>query len=166
MNTVKLLQNTPLGTAKKVHYICDVEFVKHSMHIYHWLSDWSNLDWETHLANGYFSGGPVIGTSTQINHISCWTIAENIYGYRIITLILNSSFHKLFNCTRFTHHGLHQVRQWTTLKNSSYWLKLMANPLILVTRRGQLADDSSLYTPNKDSQMGLSGPGTLIESKL
>ena len=29
----------------------------------------------------------------------CWTIVEHVYG--IITLIMNSSFHKLFNCTMF-----------------------------------------------------------------
>ena len=31
--------------------------------------------------------------------MSCWTIVEHVYG--VITLILNSSFHKLFNCTTF-----------------------------------------------------------------
>ena len=44
-----------------------------------------------------------------VNDMSCWTIVEHVYG--IITLIINSSFHKLFNVQRFTHHGLHQVQK-------------------------------------------------------
>ena len=34
-----------------------------------------------------------------VNYMSCWTIVEHVYD--IITLIINSYFHKLFNCTTF-----------------------------------------------------------------
>ena len=49
------------------------------------------------------------GMVRKLTEMSCWTIVEHVYG--IVTLIINSSFHKLFNSTqRFTHHGLHQVQ--------------------------------------------------------
>ena len=76
------------------------------------------------------------------------------------TLIINSSFHKLFNCTMFhpsrASSGTKMIYT-QSIRNISYWLKLMANPL--VTRSGKinrLADDSSLgfYIPNK----GVEGP--------
>ena len=41
-----------------------------------------------------------------VNDMSCWTIVEHVYG--ITTLTLNSSFHKLFNCTPF-HSGTKKI---------------------------------------------------------
>ena len=47
---------------------------------------------------GYYEYMEVV-RHVVVNDMSCWTIVEHVYG--IITLIINSSFHKLFNCTTF-----------------------------------------------------------------
>ena len=63
------------------------------------------------------------------NDMSCWTIVEHVYG--IFTLIINSSFHKLFNCTTFhPSQASSGTKMIYTIRNISYWLKLMANPLV------------------------------------
>ena len=50
-------------------------------------------------ANLYMSEYMEVFRHVVVNNMSCWIIAERVYS--VITLILNSSFHKLFNCTTF-----------------------------------------------------------------
>ena len=55
-----------------------------------------------------------------VNDMSCWTIVEHVYG--IITLIINSSFHKLFNCTTFhPSRASSGTKMIYTIRNISYW---------------------------------------------
>ena len=56
---------------------------------------WGEERWD--LGEETIQMGP--GWGDQMNVMSCWTIVEHVYG--VITLIVNSSFHKLFNCTTF-----------------------------------------------------------------